>query len=466
MKTKFTPILAGLLTFISCLLMAVSVGATNYTLTLNTAGSGAVSKNPTNTSYPSGVTVTITATPSAGWYFANWSGGTNSTLNPLNVTMTSNMVITGNFLAYPTYSLTLTTNGQGGIALNPSGGSYLSNTVVTATATPAAGWVFVAWLGATNTSANPVSLAVNTDISLLGLFAQLPAFDTQPVSVTNKPGSTVTFTSHSVGSAPLNYRWFFSGGSLNNATNAALTLTNVATGQAGNYWAVATNNYGSATSQVASLTLTNSIGPTNVVNSADQGSLQAAIALGGWVGIGFNGPLTLTNTITITNNVVLDGTGVAAMISGGNSVRLFYVAQGASLTMSNLTLANGSCIITNGAKGTPADAGAIYNNGGMVTLAGCTLTNNTAQSLIFGGLARGGAIFNNGGLVLLYHSSISNNAAIGGGPGNPDLNNLSTGLGLGGAIYNTNGSLTIAGCNVSSNLCEGLTVNEGGQELA
>jgi hypothetical protein len=38
--------------------------------------------------------------------------------------MTGNLVVTGLFPPYPTYSLTLTTNGQGALALNPPGGSY------------------------------------------------------------------------------------------------------------------------------------------------------------------------------------------------------------------------------------------------------------------------------------------------------------------------------------------------------
>jgi len=429
------------------LLSTGSAFATNYTLTLYTNGSGTISKNPTNSSYPSGVTVTITATPNAGWYFANWSGDTNSTVNPLNVTMNSNMVVTGNFVAYPNYSVALTTNGQGGIALSPPGGIYLSNTVVTATATPAAGWVFVAWLGTTNTAANPVSLTVNTNISLLGLFAQLPAFDVEPNSVTNQPGSTVSFTSHSVGTTPLGYNWYFSGGTLTNATNATLTLTNVTSAQAGNYWAVATNNYGSATSSVVSLTLTNPIGSTNVVTSPDQGSLQAAIALGGWVGIGFNGTLLLTNTINITNNVVLDGTGVAATISGGNAVQLFNVAQGASLTISNLTLANGSCISAIGS----ADGGAIYNNG-AVTLVGCSLTNNSALSQMYGGLARGGAIFNNGGTVFVLGSSLFSNSVSGGFTANSYGQN--GGFGYGGAVFNTNGSLSLVNSILRGNLCK------------
>jgi len=423
----------------------------SYTLTVISQGSGTVTKNPTNSSYPAHVTVIVTATPSTGWYFGNWSGDATGTTNPLNVIMNSNMVITGNFLPYPTYTLTLVTNGQGTIALNPPGGSYLSNSVVTVTATPAAGWVFTSWSGSTNSSTNPLSLTMNGNISLTGTFAQLPDFDLQPFSVTNGVGSTVSFSAHAVGNAPLEYQWFFNAGSLTNETNATLTLTNVSSGQAGNYWITATNSYGNATSSVVSLTLTNTSRSTNVVYSPDEASLRAAIAIGGWVGLAFNGTITITNTINITNNVILDAENVSACISGGNAVRLFYVAPGVTFSATNLTFANGSYIVTNGPAGTPADAGAIYNDRGTVTLISCNLTNNNAQSLINGGLARGGAIFNNGGTVSLFQSSLSNNAAIGGG----------TGTGLGGAMYSTNGTVTIEGCNVSSNFCKGIVTYTG-----
>jgi hypothetical protein len=432
-----------------CLLIPSTAGATGYTLTVNAQGSGTVTKNPTNATYPAGVVVTLTATPSNGWYFANWSGDTNGSLNPLNVTMNSSLVITGNFLAFPTYSLTLVTNGQGAIDLNPPGGSYPSNTLVTVTATPATGWVFTGWSGGTNGNINPLTLALDSNISLTGNFAQLPAFDVQPVSVTNIAGSTVNFSANAVGTAPLNYQWFFSGGSLNGVTtNTTLALTNISSGQTGNYWVVATNNYGSATSQIASLTLKTVGGPTNVVNSPDEASLRAAIALGGWVGLGFNGTITISNTIAISNNVVLDGSSVAAIISGGNAVRLFYVAPGASLTATNLTLANGSCNISNG---TPADAGAIYNDGGTVTLVACTLTNNSAIASSYGGLARGGAIFNNSGTVSLFTSSFSSNGVVGGftGPGMGE----NAGSGFGGAIFTTNGSVNIMNCVLNGNLC-------------
>ncbi len=442
-----------------CLLTTRPAGAVGYNLTLGAQGSGTVTPDNVNNPHPPGVVITITAAANAGWYFANWSGDTNGSVNPLAVTMNSNLSITGNFLAFPTYALTLVTNGQGTIALSPTGGIYLSNTVVTATATPATGWVFSGWSGGTNTSANPVALTVQTNVGLTGTFAQLPAFDAQPISVTNKSGSTVNYSAHAVGNAPLRYQWFFSGGSLTTAaTNTTLALTNVASGQAGNYWIVATNSYGSATSQVASLTLTN--GSTNAVNSPDEASLRAAIKIGGWVSLGFNGTVTITNTINITNNVILDGSAVAATISGGNAVRLFTVASGVTFALTNVTLANGSCIVTSGTPGTAADAGAIYNNGGTVMLVGCTLTNNSAQSLIFGGLARGGVIFNNGGSVSLFQSAISNNAAIGGGP-NSLVAYVTVGTSLGGAFFNTNGSMLISGCNVSSNLSKSVCETDG-----
>jgi hypothetical protein len=60
-------------------------------------------------------------------------------------------------LIVPTYTLTATNTPGGSVSLSPAGGSYLSNMVVTATATAGVGWVFLQWLGdevATNTSLN------------------------------------------------------------------------------------------------------------------------------------------------------------------------------------------------------------------------------------------------------------------------------------------------------------------------
>ena len=428
--------------------LAKQASAVGYTLTVAAQGPGSVTKNPTNATYPPGVVVTVTATPNAASYFTGWSGDTNGTVNPLNVTMNNNYVITGNFLAFPTYPLTLATNGQGNIALSPSNASYASNTLVTATATPAAGWVFTGWTGSAAGVTNPLSFTMNSSNSLTGNFAQLPAFDVQPVSVTNSPGSTVSLTAHAVGTAPLTYQWYFNSAAVAGATNGTLTYTNVQFSKAGSYKIIATNSYGSATSSVVLLVLTN--GAANPVSVCDEPSLRAAIAAGGWIQFGCNGTITLSNTITVSNSVILDGTYVSATISGGNAVRIFTVLPGASFTVTNLTLANGAVKNSAYNDAAPADGGGIYNNGGIVNLIACQLTGNLATNSFYDyysgflGYARGGAIFNNGGVVGLVGTSFSNNVAFGG---------TEVTVGSGGAIFTTNGSVTMAGCTFNGNAC-------------
>jgi hypothetical protein len=441
-------IFRGLTIWVCYLLITTSVSAAGFTLTVLAQGSGSVSKNPSNATYPSGVVVTLTATPNAGNYFSGWSGDTNGAVNPLNVTMNGNLVITGNFQPFPTYTLLLATNGQGNISLNPATTNYYSNTVVTAQATPAAGWVFAGWSGSAAGGTNPLTFTMSSSNSLMGNFAQLPAFDVQPVGKTNIPGSTVSLSAHAVGNSPLTYQWYFNNAAVPGATNGTLTFPNVQFAQAGNYQVLATNNYGSITSSVALLVLTN--GAVNPVSVCDEASLRAAIVVGGWISFGCNGTIALSDTITISNSVILDGSLVNAIISGSGKVRLFTVMPGASLTATNLTLANGLCLVTNGAPGTPADAGAIYNDAGAVTLVSCSLTNNQAQSLIYGGVARGGAIFNNGGAVTISQSLVTSNSVLGGGYNGYSANSTIS-VGLGGAIYNTNGAVTITGCNLIGN---------------
>ena len=430
-----------------------NAGATSYTLTVIAQGSGTISTNPVFATYPANATVSLTATPSIGWYFAGWSGAASGTTNQVNVFISGNLTVTGLFLAFPIYPVTLATNGSGAIDLSPSGGSYTSNTVVTATATPAAGWVFTGWSGAASGNANPLSLTVDASESLTANFAELPAFTMSPQGVTNVVGSTVSFSTTAVGTAPLAYQWYFNTAPLAGDTSPTLTLTATTAGEAGFYEVVVTNNFGSVTSAPVALVLTNGSQSTNFVSVCNEAALQSAISAGGWISIGCNGTITLTNTLSITNRVILDGSHVAAMLSGNNSVRLFYVAQGASLAITNLTLANGECLVTSGAG--PADGGAIYNNGGTVTLTGCTLTNNSAIADIIGGAGCGGAVFNNGGTVQIYGSEFLNNMVFGAyghfqySPG---------GAGFGGALFNTNGTVIIVNSLFEGNFC----TNSGG----
>src|SRR5687767_6331207 len=127
-----------------------------HTLTVTVSGSGTVARNPNFAQYPNGSVVTLTATPDADFLFSHWSGDLSGSSNPVNVEMTSSQSVTAHFVPIPEYTLTTSASGQGTITLNPSGGTYPSNTVVTATAAPAQGWVFASWSGDADGSSNPL----------------------------------------------------------------------------------------------------------------------------------------------------------------------------------------------------------------------------------------------------------------------------------------------------------------------
>ncbi len=68
-----------------------------YTLTLNTIGSGTVTKVPDQVTYHYGDSVQLTATADAGWSFDSWSGNLASSTNPDNITIDGNKTVTATF---------------------------------------------------------------------------------------------------------------------------------------------------------------------------------------------------------------------------------------------------------------------------------------------------------------------------------------------------------------------------------
>jgi hypothetical protein len=94
----------------------------------------------------------------------------------------------------------------------------------------------------------------------------------QPQSLTVSAGSNATFSVTAAGTLPLGYQWQFNSNGIAGATNSSLTLTNVASTNAGNYRVVVTNAFGSVTSSNAVL----SVGPLPVITV--QPRSQAAVA--------------------------------------------------------------------------------------------------------------------------------------------------------------------------------------------
>ena len=143
--------------------------ATTYALTVS-AMNGTVAKTPDKTSYTSGETVTLQATPSAGYTFTGWSGDLTGTANPATLTMNANKSVTANFTAASsTYTLTISaTNGT--VAKTPSKASYTSGETVTLQATPNTGYMFSGWSGDLTGAANPATMVMNSNKSVTAGF--------------------------------------------------------------------------------------------------------------------------------------------------------------------------------------------------------------------------------------------------------------------------------------------------------
>ncbi|WP_240676236.1 InlB B-repeat-containing protein [Botryobacter ruber] len=149
------------------------VDTNEYSLSLSTSGSGTVSKSPNQTTYTSGSTVSLTATPAAGYVFSGWSGDATGTANPLSVTMTSNKSITATFVAV--YSLSVSTSGSGTVAKSPNQATYTSGSTVSLTATPASGYAFTGWSGDASGTANPLLVTMNSNKNITATFTALPS---------------------------------------------------------------------------------------------------------------------------------------------------------------------------------------------------------------------------------------------------------------------------------------------------
>ena len=233
---------------------------THYPLTLSTPGGGVVVANGSvispNTFYTNGSVVTLQAAQNPGWTFLGWQGSTNTTQNPVNITMNR----TQNVQAVFATALTTNILGNGQVLLSATN-PIPYGTVITLTAVAATGSYFRTWNlpvigGVTN---NPTQLTVTNGAASIGAVFNLyppPTITTQPTNRSVVLGSPASFSVAATGENPLAYQWRFGGVTLPSRTNATLTLASVAEADAGLYDVVVFNVYGSSvTSSVATLTV-------------------------------------------------------------------------------------------------------------------------------------------------------------------------------------------------------------------
>jgi hypothetical protein len=80
---------------------------------------------------------------------------------------------------------------------------------------------------------------------------------TQPVSQEAYQGTGAAFSVVATAGTPLAYQWLFNNADISGATNSSYSVANAQPTDAGNYSVIVTNVYGSLTSHVATLTVTN-----------------------------------------------------------------------------------------------------------------------------------------------------------------------------------------------------------------
>jgi len=97
----------------------------------------------------------------------------------------------------PTFTLTTNVSGSGSVARNPNAASYNSGTVVTLTATPAAGQQFTGWSGDLTGTTNPQSITMNANKTVTATFAPVSGGFTLTTmvigsgTITRNPNATV-----------------------------------------------------------------------------------------------------------------------------------------------------------------------------------------------------------------------------------------------------------------------------------
>ncbi|MGV3504496.1 MAG: InlB B-repeat-containing protein [Adhaeribacter sp.] len=149
---------------------------TQYTLSVTTPVNGTVTRNPSQASYASGTSVSLTAIPAAGYAFSAWGGDASGTANPTTLVMNANKTVSATFVVSSlSYTLSVQTTGSGTVTKNPDQASYSSGSTVTLTAAPAAGYNFTGWSGSASGTANPLAVVMNQNKTITANFSQPPA---------------------------------------------------------------------------------------------------------------------------------------------------------------------------------------------------------------------------------------------------------------------------------------------------
>jgi glucose/arabinose dehydrogenase len=147
----------------------------------------------------------------------------------------------------------------------------------------------------------PVDLQVGSDGSLYylargsgGVIVKISYTPGEPPAITQHPsdqtvtaGQSASFSVAATGAGPLSYQWHRDGASISGATSATYTLASASGADSGaRFHAVVTNQFGSATSNAATLTVTGDAQPSATILLPLQGSRYTAGSVIAYSGTG------------------------------------------------------------------------------------------------------------------------------------------------------------------------------------
>ncbi len=133
-------------------------------------GNGSISHS--SGTYADGEALLLEATPASGWVFSGWTGDTISVENPLSITLDADLNVKAVFTEI-FYEVTFEQEGQG--QLNYTTGDYKEGQALALSATPAAGWEFSTWTGDTISTQNPLTISVDSVITIKAIFVEQTA---------------------------------------------------------------------------------------------------------------------------------------------------------------------------------------------------------------------------------------------------------------------------------------------------
>jgi len=198
------------------------------TLTAECSPSSGGEVNPGTGTYSSGIVVSLTATPSAGYRFDHWEGAASGQSPTVQVTMKGSETVIAYFIK--TYTLSVSATPSNGGSISPGNSVFDAGQNVTLIASASTYYQFDGWGGDISGNSSSTTVVMNADKTIIASFSKI-SYSLQtsvgaqgggtvlPTSGTFDAGTTVTVTA----SPAQGYRFNHWEGS-DSSTNAILSL--------------------------------------------------------------------------------------------------------------------------------------------------------------------------------------------------------------------------------------------------